>query len=86
MTSTGPLFRPLRPLFQTQAIVELAAGQETVEDIFIVDFPFDGQIIAADATFVDGSDILIGTALLREYRLDINFVARTVVLERVAKP
>ena len=78
------LFRQLRPLFHTQALVELAAGQEIVEDIFIVDFPFDGHIIAADATFVDGADILIGTALLRDYRLDINFVTQSVTLERVA--
>jgi len=80
------LFQPLRPLFHTQAIVELAAGQETVEDIFIVDFPFDGVVVAADATFVDGDSILIGTALLCDHRLAIDFVARTVTLERVAPP
>ena len=44
------------------------------------------DIVAADATFVDNPDILIGTALLSDYRLEINFVARTVVLERVVAP
>ena len=35
------------------------------------------------ATFVVNGEILIGTHLLREYRLEIEFVRRTVVLEKV---
>ncbi|MCS6859572.1 MAG: hypothetical protein NZT92_04535 [Abditibacteriales bacterium] len=61
----------------------LAAGQSIVEDRYLVDFPFDGQTVVAVATFVPGDEILIGTNLLRAYRLEINFVARTVLLERV---
>lgn len=61
----------------------LAAGQSIEEDAYWVDFPFDEQIIAALATFVEGDEILIGTNLLRQYRLEINFVTRTVLLERV---
>jgi hypothetical protein len=48
-----------------------------------VDFPFDGQTVTAQATFVPGGEILIGTHFLRQYRLEINFVHRTVLLERV---
>jgi hypothetical protein len=54
--------------------------------VFLIDFPFDGHVVAADATFIEDDSILIGTALLRGYRLEIDFVARTVKLERVAPP
>jgi hypothetical protein len=63
----------------------LAGDQTIVEDTYRVDFPFDGQTVVAEATFVAAGEILIGTHLLRKYRLEINFVARTVLLERVAK-
>lgn len=61
----------------------LAGGQTLVEDTYIVDFPFDGESFVAEATFVSGGQILIGTQLLRNYRLEISFPARTVLLERV---
>ena len=60
----------------------LAGGQTIEEDVYLVDFPFDGRTIQAEVTFVPGSQILIGTHLLREYRLQINFVSKTVELER----
>src|SRR5215831_9709147 len=61
----------------------LASGQQSEEDLYLVDFSFDDQIIQAEATFVPGGEILIGTQLLRQYRLEIHFPARTVLLERV---
>ena len=60
----------------------LAGGQILEEDVYVVEFPFDGRTIQAEATFVSGSHILIGTHLLREYRLQINFVHKTVQLVR----
>lgn len=60
----------------------LAGGQSVEEDVYLVEFPFDGQTVQAEATFVSGSHILIGTHLLREYSLQINFVSKTVQLER----
>jgi predicted aspartyl protease len=60
----------------------LAGGQSVEEDTFIVQFPFDGQTVQAEGTFVVGSEILIGTHLLREYSLRIDFVSKTVLLER----
>ena len=61
----------------------LAGGQILEEDAYLVEFPFDDQTVQAEATFVSGSQILIGTHLLRAYCLQINFVSRTVQLESV---
>jgi hypothetical protein len=68
--------------FVGRAMVALAGGQSVEEDVYLVDFPFDGRIVQAEVTFVSGSRILLGTCLLREYSLQINFVSRTVQLER----
>ena len=62
----------------------LAGGQTIEEDVHLVEFPFDGELILARATFVADSQILLGTHLLRDYRLQVNFVTRTVELERVS--
>lgn len=58
----------------------LAGGQHIEEDVYVVEFPFDGHLLRAEATFVADSHILIGTHLLREYELHIDFVARSVQL------
>ena len=60
----------------------LAGGQSVEEDVYLVEFLFDGQVIQAEATFASSSQILIGTHLLREYCLQIDFVRKTVQLER----
>ncbi len=59
----------------------LAASQQVEEDIYLVDFPFDGRLTLSQATLVDGDEILIGTRMLREYRLQIDFLAKTVLIE-----
>ena len=61
----------------------LAGGQVIEEEMYSVDFPFDGASISAEATFVDGDQILIGTHLLRKYRLTINFVKKSLKLKRI---
>lgn len=61
----------------------LAGGQVIEEDAYQVRFPFDEETVLADATFVDGDEILIGTHLLRSYRLAIDFAAQTVQLVRL---
>ena len=58
----------------------LAANQQVEEDVYLVDFPFGGLTNRAQATFVEGEDVLIGTRMLREYRLSIDFPARTVAI------
>jgi predicted aspartyl protease len=76
----------VNPRFTLRVLSILAGGQQVLEDNYDVDFPFDGRTLTAEATFVDGSEILIGTGLMRRYRLEIDFVARTVRLDRVASP
>ena len=59
----------------------LASSQEIEEDIYLVDFPFDGRMVRAQATFARGDSVLIGTEMLRDSRLRIDFPAETVVIE-----
>jgi predicted aspartyl protease len=63
----------------------LGGGTVIEEDLYRIAFQFDGEIIAAEAVFAPVDQILIGTHLLRNHRLDINFVDRTVILERVVR-
>jgi len=60
----------------------LAGGQHLEEDVYVVEIPFDGHIVHAEATFVPGEQILIGTHLLRHYQLQIDFMLRSVRLIR----
>lgn len=60
----------------------LAGGQTIEEDAYVVEFPFDGGLVHGIATFGPDSQILIGTNLLREYDLKINFPSKTLRLER----
>ena len=62
----------------------LAAGQVIEESTYLVDFEFDGQPVTAEATFSRTSEILIGTGLLRSYRLEVNFPKKTLWLERTS--
>ena len=59
----------------------LAAGQRVVEDTYEVEFPFDGAMLTVEATFTPNDSILIGTGLMAQYRLTVDFVAGTVLLE-----
>ncbi|HJZ91991.1 MAG TPA: hypothetical protein VKE40_14045 [Gemmataceae bacterium] len=61
----------------------LAGGVVIEEDLYEVSFPFDNEIVVARVTFAPVQGILVGTGLLHNYRLEINFVTRTVVLEKV---
>ncbi len=74
----------VNPRFIARILSHLAGGQKVNEDCYRVDFPFDGKLISATATFVADCEILIGTHLLRFHRLEINFPAATVRLERAA--
>ena len=76
------LREPLNAHFVGRATAALAGGQSVEEELYLVDFPFDGRIVQAEATVVSGDRILIGTHLLREYSLQVNFANRTVQLER----
>ena len=71
----------LNPQYIGEVTSVLAGGQTIKEELYQVNFFFDGKMIPAEVTFVVDSDILIGTHLLRAYRLEIDFVRQTVVLE-----
>jgi hypothetical protein len=77
----------LRQAFDTIALgvidSQLAGGVTTTEECYYLEFPFDGEFRPVQATFVDSHRILIGTRLIRDYRLTIDFPARTLLLERV---
>ena len=72
----------VNPRFLSPTEWLLAGGQRSVEDTYEVEFPFDGVDRMAEATFVPADTILIGTGMLAEYRLTVDFVAGSVVLER----
>lgn len=61
----------------------LGGGTVIDEELFLTDFPFDGETVQALAVFAPVTEILIGTTMLLSYRLEVNFVERTVVLEKV---
>lgn len=66
-----------------EAETTLGGGTVILEDMFQIAFPFDGETVLAEACFSPVDEILIGTTLLLNYKLEINFVARTVNLERI---
>ena len=77
------LHSALNPQYLFDTVSLLAAGQTIVEQLFEVQITFDGIPVTAEVTFVPGSQILLGTALLHDHRLDINFKTGTVVIDRV---
>jgi hypothetical protein len=85
------IFNYLMPCGQLRSLVTggrsclfSEGGTSILEDVYEVQFPFDGRTVLADATFVPDGELLIGTHLMRSYRLTIDFVAETVVLNRSA--
>jgi predicted aspartyl protease len=69
--------------YNGQILSILAGGQKVVEASYRVELPFDGRTVQAEATFANGNTLLLGTHFRREYRLQIDFVARTLLLDRV---
>ena len=60
----------------------LAAGQRIEEDVYLVEFPFAGEMRTVQATFVSSEEILIGTHMLSRYRLAIDFPAKSLSIFR----
>lgn len=65
----------VNPRWIFEAESTLAAGRAVSEDVYAVEFAFDGRMVEAEAAFADVDEVLIGTHLLRDYRLSIDFVA-----------
>jgi predicted aspartyl protease len=53
------------------------------EDEYLVEIVFDGVQIEAEATFVPGEKALVGTNLLRDHRITIDFPAGSILMQRV---
>ena len=60
----------------------VAGGHIIEEDIYTVSMTFDGRLLGATATFSSIEHILIGTAFLSDYFLEISFPRKLVQLER----
>lgn len=72
----------VNPRSSGQVYSVLGGGQSVIEDLYAVDFPFDGRSVVADATFVSSGQILLGGHLMRFHRLTVDYPAQTVLLER----
>ncbi len=84
----GELELPERLRFEVNAqfvgrVTSLLAANRTVEeDLYLVDFNFDGNTVRVGATFVGGDEVLVGTRMLQHYRLQIDFPAQVLIIER----
>jgi predicted aspartyl protease len=74
----------LNPRFICRIRSLLAGGQILEENAYVVDIVFDGKRIPAEATFAPTNELLIGTGLLKEHRLEVVFPRKTLVLERLS--
>lgn len=72
------------PWGQRQSV--LTDGTIVTDDVYVVDFPFDGQLLRVQVSYTPVSALLIGTGLLLDYRLEIDFPAGTVELTRLQGP
>ena len=61
---------------------ELAAGHVVEEESLLIRLEFDGRKVAAQVTFAPVAEGLIGTNLLAEHRLEIDFPAAILRLTR----
>jgi predicted aspartyl protease len=71
----------VNPRYLCRMRSQLAGGRTIEEDCFLVVFPFDGQQVEAEATFVDENELLIGTHLLQRHQLQIDFAQRILLIE-----
>ncbi|HET6573861.1 MAG TPA: hypothetical protein VFG68_09685 [Fimbriiglobus sp.] len=53
-------------------------------DVYEVTVRFDGEDQVLRTQFAGSDELILGIEALKDYRLEINFVARSVLLERVA--
>jgi len=66
----------------SQQSYELPDGREIVRNLYEVQVVLDDYLVDSKTQFEESDQILMGTDALEDYRLEVNFVAGTVVLER----
>ena len=72
----------LNAVYFGQVVSALAGGQELEAEAYYVEFPWDGDHVLAEVTFVDGDEILVGTSMMSRQRLTVDFPAKTLRIER----
>jgi predicted aspartyl protease len=77
-----PLRLPLDPPVHSQVNYLLGVGQRVTALTYKVAVEFDGVEIEAETVFADPGEVLIGSELLTDYCLTIDYPAATVTLER----
>jgi clan AA aspartic protease len=65
-----------------QTFSNLAGGMQILEDAYLAEIEFDGERIRAEVTFAPGDQVLIGTRVLRDHYLAIDFPGQTLTLAR----
>jgi len=78
------LFESLDAEFVGEVTAELASGIRITEAVYRAQIPFDGRDVDAIVSFVDGDGVLLGTGMLSDHVLKIDFPAGTVQIERSA--
>lgn len=70
--------------FVVREPIQYADGRIGHVDVFDVVVRFDGEDQVMRTQYADTDELILGVEALKDYRLDINFVTRSVLLERVA--
>ena len=77
------LFPHLNPPVRSQVQYQLPTGQIAFGNTYDVTVTLGGDDFVCEALFSPNDEVLIGVELLRDYRLEVNFPAGAVVVERV---
>ena len=64
---------------------ELPDGSVIDRELYEVQIVLDDYLVSVKTQFEETEQILLGTDALQDYRLEIDFVAGTVVLERMTQ-
>ena len=62
----------------------LASNQVIIEPSYDVEVIFDGNPILANVTFCESESVLLGTKMLKEHRLEIDFPNQSLRISRAS--
>ena len=77
------LFDQLNPELEGELVAELASGVRITEVVYRVRLEFDGDDVDAVVSFVEGDGVLLGTKMLLNHRLTVDFPTANVLIERL---
>jgi predicted aspartyl protease len=67
-----------------EILYELGLGRTATTYSYLVEIVIGGETLVVETVFAPSDQVLLGVDALNAYRLEINFPAGTVVLEKVA--